>query len=955
MSQSTESPLPQRSELTVPFTLWHFGAVMMAFTLGFTIFFWPVVGQPGMLMAPADGIVYHVPAFLGHKALWNPLLFSGYPLMADLQIEIWYPIARLFQLFPQGWNGFVISGYVLAGSFAYAYGYLVTRSRLAAAVTGVAYSLSGYMFGHFGNVSMIHAAAWIPLLLCAVEQLRHRGSRMWFVLGAIAIACSFLSGHPQVSVYGVGISLYYALVMGWILPIGRRKYYSIIGLMILAGLGLTAIQLVPTAELSRLSSRSALTKEMFFSFSLAGWHLFHFFFPYLLGGSSLPPFMGPLLEGANLAEAGGYIGLLPWILSGLAVRAFPQRRLVMFWLVVAGVALLLALGPATPLGQLSYYLPIYGRFRAPGRHLLEFDLAVSILAGCGVWVVQQRMITGAMVNRAIAIAASVIGACLLLFMIIAPEFSRRAAALTGLPVSLAPWQNMAVGLPLVLFGLSVLGLWVFQKWPTTRWAGVLLLMLITVDLSSFTWFFYWRMGVPQKTLEPTAIAQAYRQPLTQTQQRAFMPKGASGSYLHTLSPNLTWLWNVPIVSGYTPLTLSRYAELMDISESGEKVFAFKVGDQSSNLMGLRYLVMPAPIMAQYPNGEHWDPLNIGLTLSQKPGAVVKNRAIKLNLAPLQHGVPTAINLVSHLGGADQAPANTTIVEVRITDVQQRVTTYPLKAGRDTAEWSLDCPDVKALAKHGPAKVFSTTPIRREQGEKCLGARYLAHIPLNQPAQLATIEFRLAYPEAEIEISKLNLQDEKSGASASMFPMGMSEIPIDRPEWRVDRVIAQVTIYENQRAMPRAWLVAETLPLKSAEVLKTIHTSQLPNGNRFDPAQTALLETPLGRTFSPLQAADTVQVTDLQDTQVVLKTQTAQDAFLVLNDVYYPGWKVTIDGHPRSIHLTNYVQRGVEIPAGRHEIRFEFKPLSFAIGVGVSMASLFGLGYLLLRGSKQLAD
>jgi Bacterial membrane protein YfhO len=376
-----------------------------------------------------------------------------------------------------------------------------------------------------------------------------------------------------------------------------------------------------------------------------------------------------------------------------------------------------------------------------------------------------------------------------------------------------------------------------------------------------------------------------------------------------------------------------------------------LGDQSSTLLGLRYLIMPAPILAQHPDAEYWYPLNLDLILSPKTGASVINHPIKFSLPPLQYGVPTAINMVSHLKGAEQVPANTTIAEVRITDVQQRVTTYSLKAGRDTAEWSLDCPDVKALAKHGPAKVFSTTPIRRGQGKKCLGARYLAHIPLNQPAQLATIEFRLVHPEAEIEISKLNLQDENSGASASMFPMGMMEIPIDRPEWRVDRVTDQATIYENLRAMPRAWLVAKTIALKPAEVVKTIHTSYLPNGQVFDPTQTALLEKTLGRTFDPLQATDTVQVTDLQDTQVVLKTQTAQDAFLILNDVYYPGWKVTIDGHPRTIHPTNYVQRGVEIPAGRHEIRFEFKPLSFAIGVGVSMASLFGLGYVLLRGAN----
>jgi hypothetical protein len=176
-------------------------------------------------------------------------------------------------------------------------------------------------------------------------------------------------------------------------------------------------------------------------------------------------------------------------------------------------------------------------------------------------------------------------------------------ASTGLSVNLVPWQNVAVAIPLVLFGLSVLGLWLFQQWPTARWTSILLLMLITVDLSSFTWLFYWRVGVSQKALEPTAIAQLYRQPLAQTQQRALMPKGVFALYLDTLSPNLSWLWNVPTLGGYTPLTLSRYSELLDISEAGQKRFPFKLGDQSSTLLGLRYLIMPAPILAQHPDSE----------------------------------------------------------------------------------------------------------------------------------------------------------------------------------------------------------------------------------------------------------------------------------------------------------------------------------------------------------------
>ena len=119
----------------------HCLGVLSFYSLFFAAFFSPVCFA-NRLLAPGDGFVYYIPGFYAPLTLWTNFLHAGFPIVADPQIQSWYPLKLLYAQFG-AWNSFVISAYVLASCFTYGYVYTLTASPLASLVSGLIYSTSG--------------------------------------------------------------------------------------------------------------------------------------------------------------------------------------------------------------------------------------------------------------------------------------------------------------------------------------------------------------------------------------------------------------------------------------------------------------------------------------------------------------------------------------------------------------------------------------------------------------------------------------------------------------------------------------------------------------------------------------------------------------------------------------------------------------------------------------------
>ncbi len=142
------------------------------------------------------------------------------------------------------------------------------------------------------------------------------------------------------------------------------------------------------------------------------------------------------------------------------------------------------------------------------------------------------------------------------------------------------------------------------------------------------------------------------------------------------------------------------------------------------------------------------------------------------------------------------------------------------------------------------------------------------------------------------------------------------------------------VHENTRPLPRAFVVHRAILAKNPDEALAHF-----KGLELDPSETVVIEaeqeTPLPH---PTEATSDDQTTIISSNPQLIEIQTnlTEDGYLVLLDTYYPGWLATINGQRTRIYRANYIGRAVFVPAGKHLVRFEYRPWSFKLGLGLAL-------------------
>jgi hypothetical protein len=167
-----------------------------------------------------------------------------------------------------------------------------------------------------------------------------------------------------------------------------------------------------------------------------------------------------------------------------------------------------------------------------------------------------------------------------------------------------------------------------------------------------------------------------------------------------------------------------------------------------------------------------------------------------------------------------------------------------------------------------------------------------------------------------------------------------EPPVDQPSLRLAYDRRDLRVYANARALPRAGVVgAQRVAPSDEEQLEAV----LDHG--FDGRRTVVTAEPLpglGDRPRPGPAGSARIVTYEPERIVVDARADRTTAELVLTDLHFAGWKVSVDGEPADLHRVDYLLRGTTIPKGRHRVEFRYEPLSWRVGWIISLLSVVAL-------------
>ncbi len=713
---------------------------------------------------------------------------------------------------------------------------------------------------------------------------------------ALVVAFMVLAGHTQsayINLFGVGAwVLLLALEPVWhARRSGRRSALRtanlgplgvyVIGAVV--GALLCAPQLLPTLQLSPLGLRSGgLGYLEATSFSLP---------VQTLAWSLLPSYGLVNMESAFASPAYSefiaYLGVLGLGLALLgAAKGRGRARLLGLLLALLGIAL--ALGRWNPVYfVLHTAAPGFNLFRTPARWLMLYTMGSALLAGLGAqWLVAR--IHRPRIARAVAIALPLLIAVELLAASLALPHAHPTA-----PAAVSDLRSAPAHLrtdPAAALHPAAAG----------RFLGM---STITYD--------------PGDAADYARVLRDTQPP--QLDARAFDDLVVALKVQELLVPNLSLLWRIPSVDGYDGgvLPLLRYNKLVSLLAPSDTLIPDgRLREQirsvpSSALLGMldvQYVVTDKTRDLWFENVFYDRQIGMALTQAAPRGVVEAHTDF----------AATHVDLIAALE-SDAAPGTPLgVVEIGAAAPLTATQRFTLTAGDSPgALYALEASGVIT----GVAAFTDT-----ERGVQ----EYRLRLPLANPAAVSAITTTLSSLPITLTVQAATLFDARTG-------MFQALLPSDRGRFRLVHS-GDVKVYENLDLRPRAWLASAATPVADADAaLALLHAGSV------DPLAAPLVE---GATRLPTAAGEpdgqdpgSATIHSYAPEQVVIATESAAPALLVLSDANYPGWRATIDGAPAPILPTNILFRGVEVPAGTHTVTFTFAPDSWRNGLIVGSVGL----------------
>jgi len=903
------------------------------------LFFWKMLFT-NLIIARGDLFIYFYPyrdyaasaLREGRVPLWNPYLFMGAPLLANSQAGFFYPPNLLSSSLPLGVTRAVSLNIAAHIGIATIGAYVFARKRLgvsilAAWLGGVSFGLGGYLGAQVEHLNQLQALAWMPWLWLAYEwATRERGRWPDSLLAGLLVGLMLLAGHSQsVFITLVGLATY---ALWPAIEQGRRPRMALraallriapLAIMVAVGVTLAAIQLLPTAELTRLSPRGGgLPLNEAVSFSLD---------PRLIGRALLPDYDGALPAGSEFTAFFGMSALMLMIVGLLVSWLHDQpsnhptnRPTFRALSIVTLLGLFLALGGFNPL----YYLlvrivPGLGLFRAPARWLALFAFGGSMLAAVGLDAMGRGLTRMTRMTR-IRFALPLLIVLLIGSTFISADITPAGAAgPVGLPsvTALASWTITLVVVCVLLLPpdstIRILHSTFYIPPSTFVLICCLELFLATRHLPynahltapdaltslrpALTQLMLGEADTPPPRFlsisdiqfDPGDTAELKAIFADQLAPQAFYDLIVATKQKEIAAPNLPLYYRLPAVDGYDGgvLPLRSYLTFQRLFLPPDAIQPDgRLREQLKSIPGARWL----------------DLMNVKYVITDK----VRDRWLDDVFYDLQ--------FETQLGQGDEV--STDQVPPLEADALGIVYSEPL------ADSALG--EVELTFVDGSVFVLALTdaPLETVDGLS------VARLHWNEAQRVSAVRVRAS---SGFVLHGVALIDERSGTFQSF-------VLAKGGRYRLAHS-GDVKVHENLEVLPRAFVVPEARFAASDD--EALALMQRPD---FDPSKTVVI---VGEASSVLHPSSLIlhpsslilhpfiRFTRYAPEYISLEVTADSDGYLVLTDAWYPGWTATIDGAPVEILRANVLFRALPIPAGTHQIEFRFDPLTFRIGAGVS--------------------
>lgn len=349
----------------------------------------------------------------GVMPYWLPYFNGGLPNIFSMNTTFFYPtflLANLVRMTPDFIFQYdFILHIFLSGCFSYMWLRRLGLSVPAAGAGGAVYMLSGNMVTLARNGNHIYdSMALIPLVFFFIEAGWIKSDWRRFALaGAVVALMSYANGW-QFSVYTLIIATIYLglKVIFETQKLDRRRAlvftaYSLLTTA-LSSLLLSAVVLLPSWQYSGQSVRSVADFDFFTSWSVHPVELLTYILPSLFGSAS-PTYWGH----SPFIQTSFYIGILPIVLSVVAITIYKRDKRILGLAVIALLALFLSLGRYNLVYRILYYVPVLSGFRDPGRWLIFFTWASCGLSALAIEELIAKQ-PGRQLSRTAAVASGVV-------------------------------------------------------------------------------------------------------------------------------------------------------------------------------------------------------------------------------------------------------------------------------------------------------------------------------------------------------------------------------------------------------------------------------------------------------------------------------------------------------------------------------------------------------------------